>query len=69
MEMSFISIGNFSVMHSLFEIQRSIWFCQTKIRLLKLEFYTHPILLLPSICSLHKGQNLTWTQKEENSPV
>lgn len=54
-------------MHSVLEAQRFTWlhhWNQTKT-----ECRTYLILLSPSICSLHKGQNPTSTRKEENSPV
>lgn len=55
-------------MHSVPEAQRFTWLHHAEIRL-KLKCRTYPILLSPSICSLHKGQNPTSTRKEENSPV
>lgn len=65
---SFISTETLSGMHSVLEIQKFIWLHHTEIRL-RLKCPTYLILLLPSICSLHKGQNPTSTRKEENSPA
>lgn len=65
---SFISTETLSATHSVLEAQRSTWLHHVEIKL-KLKCHTYPILLSPSISSLHKGQNPTSTRKEENSPV
>lgn len=65
---SFISTEILQAMYSMPEIQRFNRLHHIETRL-KLKGRTYLILLLSSICSLHKGQNPTSTQKEENSPV